>query len=342
MDLLPSAEQAEIESAAAGFLATQAPVSRTRALMGEAANVDPVVWDGAAALGWFGLGLPEAAGGVGCGLADEAVLFREIGRSLAGGPFLSTALAARVAWFAGDAPLTEAIIGGAAVGLLALDRSTTLDDGGRLDGSVQLVDAEGSELVLLAELDRASLYRVTDLGDLASVASIDPAVRLARATAHGVEPVASVTVDVDPVGRRGCVLLAALQSGIAAAVRDLAAAHATSRVQFDKPIGVHQGVKHPCADMAVHAELAWAQTLLAALAIDEGRRDAELQALSAKVVAGHAARHSTSATIQVLGGMGFTHEHDASLFLKRAFVLDQLLGDEKDVLDRLIELPAAV
>jgi alkylation response protein AidB-like acyl-CoA dehydrogenase len=125
-------------------------------------------------------------------------------------------------------------------------------------------------------------------------------------------------------------------------VRDLSAAHDSSRVQFDKPIGVHQAVKHPCADMAVEAELAWAQTLLAALAIDEARPDAELQALSAKVVAGHAARHSTSATIQVLGGMGFTLEHDANLFLKRAYVLDQLLGDERAVLDRLIELPAAV
>jgi alkylation response protein AidB-like acyl-CoA dehydrogenase len=342
MDLLPSPEQAEIESAAAGFLATYAPVSRTRALMGEPASVDPAVWSGAAELGWFGLGLPEVAGGVGCGLADEAVLFREIGRSLAGGPFLATVLAARVAWSAGDAALTDAIVGGAAVGLLALDRSTTTDGGGRLDGAVQLIDAEGTELVLLADLDRASLYRVDDLGGLAAVASIDPAVRLARATARGVEPVATVTSSVDPVGQRGCVLLAALQSGIAAAVRDLAAAHASSRVQFDKPIGVHQGVKHPCADMAVHAELAWAQTLLAALAIDEGRSDAELQALSAKVVAGHAARQGTSATIQVLGGMGFTHEPDASHFLKRAFVLDQLLGDEKELLDRLIDLPAAI
>jgi alkylation response protein AidB-like acyl-CoA dehydrogenase len=138
------------------------------------------------------------------------------------------------------------------------------------------------------------------------------------------------------------VLLAALQSGIATAVRDLASAHAASRVQFDRPIGVHQAVKHPCADMAVEAELAWAQTLLAALAIDEHRADAELQALAAKVVAGHAARHSTSATIQVLGGMGFTLEHDANLFLKRAYVLDQLLGDEREILDRLIELPAAI
>jgi alkylation response protein AidB-like acyl-CoA dehydrogenase len=330
MHLLPSPEQEEIRASAAAFLAANAPMSRTRTLIDAPTNIDPKVWSGAADLGWFSLGLPESEGGVGCGLADEAVLFREIGRSLVSGPFLSTVLAARVASFAGDEGLTAAIIGGAPVGLVVTGEPT------------QLIDAVGAEHVLVVGAEQAALFAVADLGPAAPIVSIDPAVRLSRRSLDGAIPVASVTAEVDPVGRRATVLVAALQTGIAEAVRDIAAEHAKSRVQFDKPIGVHQGVKHPCADMAVEAELAWAQTLFAALANDEGRADADLQALAARVVAGHAANHGASATIQVLGGMGFTFEHDANLFLKRAYVLDHVLGDERDALDRLIALPAAV
>ncbi|MDQ1679536.1 MAG: hypothetical protein QOI42_395 [Frankiaceae bacterium] len=330
MDLLPSPEQDEIRASAAAFLAANAPVTSNRALFDEPTNIDAKVWAGAADLGWFALGLPESEGGVGCGLADEAVLFREIGRSLVSGPFLSTVLAARVASFAGDEALTAALIGGAPVGLVVAS------------DPVQLVDAVGAEHVLAIGPDVAALYALADLEFIDPLASIDPAVRLVRTSLDGVTPVVSVRADVDPIERRATVLVAAMHTGIAEAVRDMAAEHAKTRVQFDKPIGVHQGVKHPCADMAVEAELAWAQTIVAAVATDEGRADAELQALAARVVAGHAASHGTSATIQVLGGMGFTFEHDGNLFLKRAYVLDHLLGDERDALDRLIALPAAV
>ena len=120
--------------------------------------------------------------------------------------------------------------------------------------------------------------------------------------------------------RRGAVLVAASLTGIAEATRDISAAHAASRFQFDRPIGVNQAIKHPCADMAVRAELAWAQTLFAALATDERRQDAEFHAIGAKVVAADAAERNVAATVQVLGGMGFTFEHDANLYVKRAHV----------------------
>ena len=94
--------------------------------------------------------------------------------------------------------------------------------------------------------------------------------------------------------------------------------------------------------MAVRAELAWAQTLFAALATDERRQDAEFHAIGAKVVAADAAERNAAATIQVLGGMGFTFEHDANLYIKRAHVLAHVFGDTRDALSRLIRLPAAV
>lgn len=97
MDLRPSTEQLEIIDSSAAFLRDRWPITRTREMFGAAANVDIGAWKAAAELGWFGLGLPESMGGIGCGLADETLLFREIGRSLASGPMLSSVLGARVA-----------------------------------------------------------------------------------------------------------------------------------------------------------------------------------------------------------------------------------------------------
>jgi len=342
VDLLASPEQLEIAASAAAFLAARWPTTRTRALIHEPVNIDGVAWAEAAGLGWFSLGLPESAGGVGCGLADEASLFREIGRSLACGPFLATVLGARVAAFGGRPDLAARIIAGSAVvGLVVPDPGAEVD-GSEVSGRLELLDATDAELVLVAGPARASLLAMADLGATTPVGCLDPTTRLVRVEVAGVAPVVSVSSQVDPVERRGQVLLAALDTGLAEATRDVAAGHAKNRVQFDRPIGVNQAVKHPCADMAVQAELAWAQTLVAALSVDEDREDAELQALTARVVAGHAAEGNAAATVQVLGGMGFTFEHDANLFVKRAYVLGHAFGGERDVLSRLIELPAAV
>ena len=345
MDLLPSPEQMEIISSAASFLAATVPIARTRALMTEASKVDERAWSAAAELGWFGLGLPEAHGGVGCGLADEALLFREVGRSLASGPHLATVLGARVAAFGGRADLAEAIVGGARVGMIVPGRGADVDgdrDDDAISGELLLLDAVGADHVLLVQRHRSSLFALADLGAVTQIPCIDAAVALGRVQATRVAPVVSVTSAIDDVEGRGHVLAAAALTGIAEATRDIGAEHAKVRVQFGKPIGVNQAVKHPCAAMAVQSELAWAQTLMAALAIDEGRVDAELQALTAMLVAARAAEHNAAATVQVLGGMGFTFEHDANLYVKRAYVLGRLFGEERDALARLLELPAAV
>jgi alkylation response protein AidB-like acyl-CoA dehydrogenase len=93
--------------------------------------------------------------------------------------------------------------------------------------------------------------------------------------------------------------------------------------------------------MAVNGQLAFAQTMFAAVAHDEGRADAEFHAVSALLVATRAAESSTAATIQVLGGMGFTFEHDAQLYLKRAHVLSRLFGGAAAQLERLLTLDPA-
>jgi hypothetical protein len=230
---------------------------------------------------------------------------------------VATTLAARVAVGAGRRDLADAIAGGQQVALAVLDRT---------GDEIQLIDAAQAELALVATPEDASLVRIADLSDASPVACLDPTTRLWRATRGGASPIATVAANVDPVARRGMVLAAALLTGIAEATRDIGAEHAKTRVQFGRPIGVNQAVKHPCADVAT----------------DEHREDAELQALSAKIVATDAAEKNAAATVQILGGMGFTFEHDANLYAKRAYLIGHMFGDTRDALSRLIELPPAI
>ncbi len=343
MDLLTSPDQDEIIAAAASFLNDKMSTDQSRLQFesGTTPAVSNAAWAAAAELGWFALGLPEQFGGVGFGLAEEALLFREIGRAAAPGPFVSTVLAARVAALSGAQDLADEIVAGRGVGLTVPGSLHAIGEDGSIAGEVQLLDAT-SGLALVLSPSVASIIDVESLGDRSRVPCVDPTVDLQRATANTLSPIAHLPASTEAVEHRAHVLIASMLTGIAEWARDAAATHAIDRVQFGKPIGVNQAIKHPCADMAVQAQLAYAQTLFAALAIDEAREDAEFQALSAHVAAAGAAEFSTSTTIQVLGGMGFTHEHDAHLYVKRAEVWRRTLGGMPTHLARLLELSGPV
>jgi alkylation response protein AidB-like acyl-CoA dehydrogenase len=339
MDFLLTAEQQEIVSSVGALLAAECPISRIRDGFAERSSVDRSLWATCAALGWFGLGLDEAAGGVGYGLTEEALLFREIGRHLAPGPLLPTVIGARAAAGTGSADLTRAILDGT----LAVGLAHPLGDaevGPRVTAELALFDAAGTDLVLIAGPAGAALVDAAVLVDVTDLGCLDPASRFARARVDDVPAAAFVDRGADPLFLRGAVLAAAMASGVAEAARDMAAEHARSRVQFGRPIGVNQAVKHACADMAVRAEAATSQSFLAAMTLDRSQADAAFQVASAKVVATDAALRNTRANIQVHGGMGFTWEHDAHLLLKRTHVLGLVFGDRRHHLSELISLPA--
>src|ERR1019366_8403933 len=255
MDLLPTPEQDEIVSSVGAFLTAELPMTRLRELHAEGAPVDDVVWRQCAAQGWFGLGLGEAAGGVGYGLAEEALLFREIGRHLAPGPFLATVLAARVA----PRPQRDAILDGATrVALAELREATVGPDG--VTGTVLLYDHLKAELAIVVAPEGAAVVELAGFTELTPSPCIDPSTSIATARAEGLRPLAYMAAAADPVFTRGAVLAAAMGSGVAEATRDLSAEHARSRIQFGKPIGVNQAIKHACTDMAVRAEAAATQT----------------------------------------------------------------------------------
>ena len=340
MDLLPSAEQRELTSAAAEFFAEQIPVSTIRERRDEPTAIAAKLWTAGAELGLLGLSAPEEVGGSGRDLPDEALLFREVGRALVPGPFVTTVLGARLAASTGNHELATNIVEGrcaVAAGLLNAARLSPE----QLTGRVRVVDPGGTGYVLVVGTDGAGLVETAALADVRPLESIDPGSRLADATADDTPVTCWVAASDDPIRLRGAVLTAAQLVGIAEATRDLATEHAKTRVQFGRPIGVHQAVKHRCADMAVNADAALQQTLFAAVCLATGRADATFQVLAAKVVAGRAAIDNAAECIQIHGGMGYTYEHDAHLYLKRAHVLDQLFGSRTDHLTPLLAEAAA-
>jgi alkylation response protein AidB-like acyl-CoA dehydrogenase len=338
MDLLPSEDQRDLIAAATDFLSARMPIEAIRARDGQPSAVDPVAW---AELGLLTLGLPEEYGGSGRFLDDEALLFATLGEHLATGPFLASSLGARVAAQCGDLALAERIGDGSArVGLAELRGDGSIGPEG-VKGSFDLIDCvDVSHALIVTELG-AALVAIDEFPDLEVLESADPGTRLASAEVTAASVQHWLPADVDPIWLRATVLTAAGLAGISNAVTALATEHAKVRIQFGRPIGVHQAIKHACADMAVTSDAAMSQTLFAAVCVQAGRADATFHALAAKSVASRAAISNSAATIQVHGGMGYTYEHNAHLFLKRAHVLSHLVGEPSQILADLLEQGAA-
>jgi hypothetical protein len=253
-----------------------------------------------------------------------------MGRQLVPGPFVASVLGARLAALAGDAGLARKIVAGDAIVGLAQRRSgRELAARGPLTGQLDLFDATDTDYLLLVEPSGAGLVETAAVGDILTVDCIDPGTRLAAARADGAPVACWAPAEVEPLRLRGLALASAVLVGISQAVTDLSVEHAKNRVQFGRPIGVNQAIKHACVDMAVATEAALQQTLFGAISLRSGRADAAFQVMAAKVVSGRAAIDNAAHCIQVHGGMGYTDEHNAHLYLKRAHVLDHFFGSSR-------------
>lgn len=338
MDLLPTDDDLQIAETVRELLRRALPMDLIRRRAEEPDAIAPEQWAECMDSGLLALGIDERLGGLGLGLAEEALAFREIGRQAAPGPFLSSLLGARVAAFAGAGDLLEGIVSGdTQIGLVVL-RAGASFSGGLLDGEVYLLDATAADHLLAIGEDGASIIARSDFSDIERVPGLDPGTRLEVARAASVA--GSVRVEGSDTRSRALVLAAALLAGVAEACRDASTVHAKTREQFGRPIGVNQAIKHRCADMAVQAEAATSQVLYAAAAIDAEQVDAVFQASVAHIVASHAAVENAQNTVQVHGGMGYTWEHDSHLFVKRARVWAQALSHT--AADRDVVLSAAI
>lgn len=336
MDLLPSDDERDIADTVAALVSRELPLS---ALHEEtdpsAAPVTGEGWAAFAESGLLGLGLSDEDGGVGLGAVAEVMAFRELGRRLAPGPFLSSVIGAHVAAASGRPDIVGQIVSGeTSVSLLATRAEAGAD--GELSGVVSIIDGPGTSLALLLTSTTAALYSRDAFAGGSNVDCIDPGVRLARAEVDRIRP---EILSPEPAAayERGTLLLSAFLVGISEAVTTAATEHAITREQFGRPIGVNQAVKHACANMAVSTEAARSQLFYAAAAAEAEWSDAAEQISVARVIASDAAIANAQANIQVHGGMGYTAEHDAHLFVKRARMLAPLLGARRAHLDVILQ-----
>jgi alkylation response protein AidB-like acyl-CoA dehydrogenase len=311
----PNPDQLAIAGAMDDALVELLPIARLHHASEESADT----WAQLDALGSFGMSLAEGAGGSGLGAAEEALIVVALGRRLASPTVLATIGAAH-AGFAG----VRAVDGSTARVAAAYRRGDQL---------VVVGDAEAS-FVLLRAAGAATLHRLAGAGRL-----LDGRNWLARLEAGDAlgEPVASF----DATGLLRLRLLdAAALAGVAEAALEMAVEYAKMREQFGRPIGAFQAVKHHCANMAIQARCARDQVSFAAVAIDQGRADAELAVESALVVAGSAAIENAGKNIQIHGGIGFSDEADPHLLVKRAQLLATLAGGTEGAVERLAALPS--
>ncbi|MFF1477772.1 acyl-CoA dehydrogenase [Streptomyces sp. NPDC058301] len=349
-------EQRELAEAVRGGLARAVPVEEVRKLLDAPARdaSRPPYWDALAAQGLLGIHLGERHGGG--GLVELAVVLEEAGRGALPGPYLPSVLAAAVLERAGSQALTglvDAIATGGLTAAVALGPGTltAVRDpaaGWTLDGTAPpvLAGAQAGLLVLAARAGEETLWLAVDAADLdvRSHAGADPTRPTAEVAAHGVTVPGDRVLDVDPalVQDLAAVLFAAEACGTAAWALETAAAHAKVREQFGRPIGRFQAVKHLCADMLVRLEQARALAWDAARAADQ--EPPEVRGLVASLAAGtalDAAFTCAQDCVQILGGIGFTWEHDAHLYLRRALVARQLLGAGDAHRQRAVRLAGA-
>jgi alkylation response protein AidB-like acyl-CoA dehydrogenase len=278
----------------------------------------PPFWGDLAALGWLGLHLPEDGGGSGYGLAELAVVLEELGRACAPGPFLPTVLASAVIDRLGTdqqrAGLLPALADGSVVGAVAFAPGPVLG-AGLADLIVVPVDA-GWGVVWTKDATVEPRMSVDVTRRVADV-TFEPA---------AVEPLTGTEEnDRRTPGDLAIALIAAECSGGAAWCVETAAEYAQVREQFGRPIGQFQGVKHRCADMLCALEQARAVAWDAARPA-EAHVETELTAAVAGALVPDAFFRCAKDCIQVLGGIGFTWEHDAHLYLKRAAAIRALTG----------------
>ena len=334
MDLNLDAEQVAVRDAIRGVLAERLPSTRVRAIMAEEPPFDAAVWQAAGELGWFGLAVPEAQGGAGYGLPEAMLLFTELGRAVAPGPWLGTVLAALSVHGLAEHP---GILAGECRVAVVDDPAGVLGLGARASGTVTGVADVGaaSHLLLLGASHVRFVARDTRGITVTSTPCMDPTRRLSAVAFDGVD-VNVVSSQAEGLRQIATVLAAAEAVGVAERGLEMSVEYGKVRHQFGKPIGSFQAIKHRCADMAVRAEVARSAVTYAAIAVRDGEPDADFQVHVAKTLATGAALTNTTDNVQNHGGMGYTWESDAHLYLKRARILEHTFGSRTAHLDALV------
>ena len=345
-----SDEQQQLRDIARPFLA-EVPSLRQRLERPDGHVYDARTWQRMVEEhGWPAMSLPEAVEGWGFGMVELAVVLEELGRTLTPCPLFATVGLAQQALRGLEG--AEGLLGELAAGrtaTLALWEvgagagqgqgedtpaavlSAASDGSLRLNGSARRVlDGDSASLILVeTEEGLVALDRDRPGLRLEAVHGLDPSRPLATAHFDDIEVHPSrhfPDFDLGSFHARARTLLAAEQTGIAQGCLDLTVDYAKVRVQYGKPIGAFQAVQHQLADMLVAVESARSAAWYAAAALDEDLPDADAASLTALATATEAATLCAGQAIQLHGGIGFTWEHDAHVYFKRAASNRHLLG----------------
>ena len=311
------------------------------------------LWNAFAEQGWLGLMVPEESDGFGAGMVEASVVARAFGAGTVPGPWLATVLAAEAVRLGGsDAqrkswlPRLAAGEVKAAVALLTPGNSPrpggagVTASGGALSGTLELVEYGSIAELFVVAAGPGELYLV-EPGTGVTVDKLEALDRTSRLTRVTLDGAAAEKLDAADAGvhqqllDRAAVLVANDLVGIARKALTDTVEYDKTRVQFGRPVGSFQAIKHNLADLHVAITMAEHAGLYAAYALDADREDATVAVSIAKAKAGEVARQATSDMIQYHGGIGYTWEHDAHFYFKRAKRLEYAYGDAAQHLERI-------
>jgi acyl-CoA dehydrogenase len=355
MEFALTDEQRALQDAVRSYLRDRFGPAQVRAVyedpQGDGIPAD--LWRSIGEQGWLAVLVPEEHDGIGLGLLDASVIAREFGASTTPGPWLGTIVATEAIRLAGSAeqqktwlPRLAAGEVKAAVALLkpgsspAPDNAPATADGGKLSGQLQLVEY-GDVVDLLVVAAQDGLYLV-EPGAYSTTRceALDRTTRLATVDLSGTgERLDNSSPEVvQELLDRAAVLVANDLVGIARKALTETVEYDKTRVQFGKPVGSFQAIKHDLADLHVAVTMAEHAATYAAFALDTDRDDKSLAVSIAKSKAADTARKATSDMIQYHGGIGYTWEHDAHFYFKRAKRLEYAYGDAAQHRERIASL----
>ncbi|HET9076109.1 MAG TPA: acyl-CoA dehydrogenase [Acidimicrobiales bacterium] len=332
MSIAISDDHRTLDQTVRDFVTRHGAVAAARARLEAPAEELPAFWPELAALGWLGIHLPEAYGGSGYGMPELVVVVEQLGRAVCPGPAVPTVVAGALLAACAPVGLQERYLPGLADGStpagVGLDADVTVDDGRATGFAPAVLGAATAAVLVVPAGDDVVMIDAGDPGvKIELPPNLDPTRRSGRLSLDG------AACAVVTGGRRALtdlarLILAAEATGVARECTDAASGYARERVQFGRPIGTYQAVKHHCANMLVEAELATAAVWDAARAAAAGGRPFSYGAAMAASLASAAAVHNANLNTQVHGGIGFTWEHDAHLYLRRAAAIAALLDGE--------------
>jgi alkylation response protein AidB-like acyl-CoA dehydrogenase len=338
---IDAGDRAALVDSVRRLLADLCAEADVRRIMDSESGYDPALWQALAELGVVGLTTPEASGGAGLGAVELGLVMEEAGAALLPAPLISTAVA--TALLGGDR--LARIADGSRIAAVAFigghdwtGRSDVRVDGDRLSGTARFVpDAAIADTILVAA-DDAVFAVERDACDIVPLPVFDRTRRMADVTFHGPATRIGDASRIAAAQEIGIVALAGEQAGAARRMFELTVAYATERHQFGRAIGSFQAIKHMAADLLLETESATSAARDAARQVAEGSATKDAAVALAAFACADAFVRVAKDGIQMHGGIAFTWEHPAHLYLRRARSGAQLYGDGAHWRERYVQM----